>query len=68
MTFSRGYHQQFYSWYSYSFPFLVDAAFGPGSQLDPSHSNNLHEWPFLKFCIILVLEIAWSVAKPRSPL
>lgn len=27
MMFSRGTHQQFYSWYSYSFPFLVDAAF-----------------------------------------
>jgi len=28
MMFSRGTHQQFYSWYSYSFPFLADAAFG----------------------------------------
>lgn len=32
MVFSRGTHQQFYAWYSFSFPFLVDACeetFGP---------------------------------------
>lgn len=54
MCFSRGTHQQFYSWYSYSFPFLADAAF-----------ENL---PLAQFAICLSLEIAWSVAKPRSPL
>jgi len=55
MIFSRGTHQQFYSWYSYSFPFLADAALGPDNALS-------------KFAVILSLEIAWSVAKPRSPL
>jgi hypothetical protein len=54
MCFSRGTHQQFYSWYSYSFPFLVDAAY--------------EENPLTKFSLILCLEIAWTVAKPRSPL
>jgi alpha-1,3-mannosyltransferase len=53
MMFSRGTHQQFYSWYSYSFPFLADAAFG--------------DWHLSKFTVILALEIAWSVAKPRCP-
>lgn len=57
MCFSRGTHQQFYAWYSYSFPFLVDAAFGRDG------SN-----PLTKFATIMCLEIAWSVAKPRSPL
>jgi hypothetical protein len=54
MCFSRGTHQQFYSWYSYSFPFLADAAF--------------ENQPLSQFAICLSLEIAWSVAKPRSPL
>ena len=35
MTFSRGTHQQFYSWYSYSFPFLVDAAFDENIMYKP---------------------------------
>jgi alpha-1,3-mannosyltransferase len=51
---SRGTHQQFYSWYSYSFPFLVDAAF----------ENDI----MTKFALCLSLEVAWTVAKPRSPL
>jgi len=54
MMCSRGTHQQFYSWYSYSFPFLVDAAW-------ENHT-------LTKFALILCLEIAWTVAKPRSPL
>ena len=53
MCFSRGTHQQFYSWYSYSFPFLANAAL---------------EGPLSQFSMILILEIAWSVCKPRSPL
>lgn len=54
MIFSRGTHQQFYSWYSYSFPFLADAAFGNQS-------------PLSQIAVIISLEIAWSVAKPRCP-
>jgi alpha-1,3-mannosyltransferase len=54
MMCSRGTHQQFYSWYSYSFPFLVDAAW-------ENHT-------LTKFALIICLEIAWTVAKPRSPL
>jgi len=57
MAFSRGTHQQFYAWYSYTFPFLVDEAFGPDG-----------ERPLTKIAVVLCLEIAWSVAKPRSPL
>lgn len=68
MAFSRGYHQQFYSWYNYSLPFLVDAAFGPGAGLDPDNACSHHSNPLTKFAIILSLEIAWSVAKPRNPL
>lgn len=67
MTFSRGTHQQFYSWYSYSFPFLVDAAFGPGD-VDECHSEKLYGSPLSKFAIIVLLEIVWSVPKPRTPL
>jgi len=55
MTFSRGTHQQFYAWYSFSFPFLVDACsetFGVLAQ----------------FAIVLMLEVAWSAGKPHSPL
>lgn len=68
MAFSRGYHQQFYSWYNYTLPFLVDAAFGPGSKLDPNHASGTYCNPLSKFAIILSLEIAWSVAKPRNAL
>ena len=53
MVFSRGTHQQFYAWYSFSFPFLVDACsetFGPLAQ----------------FAIILMLEVAWSAGKPHT--
>mmetsp|Transcript_2963 Transcript_2963/g.5010 ORF Transcript_2963/g.5010 Transcript_2963/m.5010 type:complete len:159 (+) Transcript_2963:789-1265(+) len=55
MVFSRGTHQQFYAWYSFSFPFLVDACsetFGPLSQ----------------FALIFCLELAWSVGKPHNAL
>jgi hypothetical protein len=55
MVFSRGTHQQFYAWYSFSFPFLADACsetFGPLAQ----------------FAIIIALEIAWSVGKPHNAL
>jgi hypothetical protein len=55
MTFSRGTHQQFYAWYSFSFPFLVDACsetFGVLAQ----------------FAIVLMLEVAWSAGKPHSPM
>lgn len=54
MIFSRGTHQQFYSWYSYTFPFLADAACGNSAVLT-------------KLAIVLCLEVAWSVAKPRCP-
>jgi alpha-1,3-mannosyltransferase len=57
MACSRGTHQQFYSWYSYTLPFLFDAAFGPNGQR-----------PLTKFALFLLLEIAWSVAKPRNVL
>jgi len=36
MACSRGTHQQFYAWYSFSFPFLLNAGeetFGPLSQV-----------------------------------
>jgi len=46
----------------------VDAAFGPGEGLDPNHTCNLYGNPLTKFAVILSLEIAWSVAKPRSEL
>jgi len=55
MVFSRGTHQQFYAWYSFSFAFLVDACsetFGPLAQ----------------FAIVLMLEISWSVGKPHNAL
>lgn len=67
MTFSRGWHQQFYSWYSYSFPFLVDAALGPGKEIDPNHGCKHHDWPLTKFALIISLEMAWSCPKPRTP-
>lgn len=54
MIFSRGTHQQFYSWYSYSFPFLVDAVCGS-------------QFPLSQLGLVLSLETAWSVAKPRVP-
>lgn len=46
----------------------MDAAFGPGSDLDPNHSHSLYGNPLTKFAVLLSLEIAWSVAKPRNPL
>ena len=52
MVFSRGTHQQFYAWYSFSFPFLLDACsetFGPLAQL----------------AILVTLELAWSVNFPH---
>jgi len=53
LAFSRGTHQQFYAWYSFSFPFLVDACsrtFGPLAQ----------------FAIVLTLDLAWSTGKPHN--
>lgn len=55
MVFSRGTHQQFYAWYSFSFPFLLSACsdtFGPLAQL----------------AIILTLEFSWSSPKPFNSL
>ena len=52
VCFSRGTHQQFYSWYNYTFAFLADAALG--------------DWYLSKLMVILCLETAWSVAKPRN--
>ena len=55
MVFSRGTHQQFYAWYSFSFPFILDACsetFGPIAQV----------------AILLMLEISWSVGKPHNAL
>lgn len=55
MVFSRGTHQQFYAWYSFSFPFLLSACsdtFGPLGQL----------------AILLTLEFSWSSPKPFNAL
>ena len=52
MVFSRGTHQQFYAWYSFSFPFIVDACDVYG--------------PLAKISLIIALEIAWSAGKPHS--
>ena len=55
MACSRGTHQQFYAWYSFSFPFLLsacDETFGPLAQ----------------FAIQISLDIAWSAPKPYNAL
>ena len=45
----------------------MDAAFGPG-EVDECHSEKLYGSPLSKFSIILLLEIVWSVPKPRTAL
>jgi len=59
-------------------PFLVDAAFDEHNPY-PAPPNDIqakkekrkelssHSNSFTKFVVILCLEIAWSVAKPRCP-
>lgn len=54
ITFARGMHQQFYAWYQFSIPFLLEAC----TALPP----------LIKILVYFILDVSWSLGPPRFAL